>query len=142
MVRLWRHSSGSHSLEGVVGDAFEDRLDQLGRPARTSKRLTVFQPGHAPHVLWVPTPLTPSVAEAVALLSDTGLLQAGTTLVEAASDVEVWAAGCGCLYSGTVRSDLDYTCTIGDPFAVLYYLLLLYLLVPHHRWITCPCATE
>ncbi|CAE7250185.1 unnamed protein product [Symbiodinium sp. KB8] len=120
--------TSSHSLEGVVGDAFEDRLDQLGRPARTSKRLTVFQPGHAPHVLWVPTPLTPSVAEAVALLSDTGLLQAGTTLVEAASDVEVWAAGCGCLYSGTVRSDLDYTCTIGDPFAVLYYLLLLYLL--------------
>ena len=112
---------GSQSLEGVVGDAFEDRLDQLGRPARTSKRLTVFQPGHAPHVLWVPTPLTPSVAEAVALLSDTGLFQDGTTLVEAASDVELWSADAFI----AIPSEATWiTCTIGDPFAVLYYLLL------------------
>ena len=129
---------GSHSLEGVVGDAFEDRLDQLGRPARTSKRLTVFQPGHAPHVLWVPTPLTPSVAEAVALLSDTGLFQAGTTLVEAASYVEVWAADAFI----AVPSEATWiTCTIGDPFAVLYYTCFcMYLPGPHRRWITCPCA--
>ena len=73
---------GASCLQGTINEAFEERLDRLGRPARTSKRVTILQPGHAPHLLWLPTPLTPDVFEACELLEQTGFFSDDTVLVE------------------------------------------------------------
>ena len=112
---------GIQSIEERLGDAFERRLDQLGRPARTSKRITVFQPGHAPHIFWIDTPLTPTVFEACEHLEGTGLFTSGMQLVDVASNVELWGADAFIALPAEVSW---VTCTINDPFAVLYYLLV------------------
>ena len=112
---------GIQSIEERLDDAFERRLDQLGRPARTSKRITVFQPGRAPHIFWIDTPLTPTVFEACEHLEGTGLFTSGMQLVDVASNVEVWGADAFIAMPAEVSW---VTCTINDPFAVLYYLLV------------------
>ncbi|CAE7773935.1 unnamed protein product [Symbiodinium sp. CCMP2592] len=112
---------GACSLQEVLNDVFEERLDRMGRPARTSKRVTVLQPGRAPHLMWVPTPLTPDVFEACELLEGTGLFSSDMMLVDTSThvelgDTEVFLA---------LPAQAEYvTLTLPDPFAVLHLLLV------------------
>ena len=112
---------GIRSIEERLEDAFELRLDQLGRPARTSKRITVFQPGRAPHIFWINTPLTPTVYEACELLETTGLFTSDMVLVDVAPSVELRGADAFLALPAEVPW---VTLTVSDPFAVCYYLLV------------------
>ena len=114
-------AQGTASLRAVVERLFEDRVEVLGRPARTSKLLFILQEGHAPHHIWVETPLTPDVREAVALLEQTGLFHDDTSLVSAASEAE--AVG-GDVFLAVPTNAPYATLTVTDPSSVLQYLLV------------------
>ena len=114
-------AQGTASLRTVVERIFEDRVEVLGRPARTSKLLFILQEGHAPHHIWVETPLTPDVREAVALLEQTGLFHDDTSLVSAASEAE--AIG-GDVFLAVPTNAPYATLTVTDPASVLQYLLV------------------
>ena len=111
---------GHPSLREHLEELFEERVERLGRPARESKLIVVLQHSYAPHIFWLPTPLTPDVHEACALLQATGFFGPEHTLVETESEVEARAE----IFLNVLTEASYVTCTVRDPFDVCQFLLV------------------
>ncbi|CAE6968992.1 unnamed protein product [Symbiodinium sp. CCMP2592] len=112
---------GVASMQELVINAFERRLDRLGRPGAGKKSVWVLQPARAPHILWLDIATTPTVQQATPLLQASGLFPDDTTVVEADYEANTLVMDS---FLALPTAAPYVTCTLADPFAPTHLLLL------------------
>ena len=101
--------------------ALLERRTRMGVPSLTWRSVWLLEPAHAPHRLWLDTPLTPEPQRAAELIADTGLFQDGFLLSDADSDAEMAASA---MFLVTRPEDGFDTYTVSNPVTPLGYHLM------------------